>query len=67
VVICIPGFTHNKKTKEYGQMVNPELQDGTSTSSLSVSRLRSYFFAITWCDLRGFFFHFVLKSASILP
>ncbi|KAM0896278.1 hypothetical protein ACQ4PT_023292 [Festuca glaucescens] len=25
----LKGFTHNKKTKEYGQMLNPELQDGT--------------------------------------
>jgi hypothetical protein len=42
IVICLPGFTHNKKTKEYGQMLNPELQDGVSISffiSQSIKKL----------------------------
>ncbi|XP_047062453.1 probable sphingolipid transporter spinster homolog 2 [Lolium rigidum] len=30
----LKGFTHNKKAKEYGQMLNPELQDGTNNSGV---------------------------------
>ena len=32
VVIYLPGFTHKKKKKEYGPMLTPGLQDGTSMS-----------------------------------
>ncbi|KAM0923762.1 hypothetical protein ACQ4PT_005295 [Festuca glaucescens] len=30
----LKGFTHNKKTKQYGQMPNPELQDGTNNNGV---------------------------------
>ncbi|VAH34400.1 unnamed protein product [Triticum turgidum subsp. durum] len=30
----LKGFTHNKKTKEYGQMLSPELQDETNNNGI---------------------------------